>query len=318
VSPAAPRSIAAIIVTYNRVRLLEECLLAVSRQTRAPDMVIVIDNASTDDTPAMLTTWAGRLPRLVVARMPRNLGGSGGFSQGMRLSHAAGMDAHWLFDDDTIPDPHCLAELLAGCTPPTGQRVDIAASRVDWTDGRAHPMNVVGFKYGFDRETFLDMSAHGLLSIRCCTFVSCLVRDEAVVASGLPISDFFLWCDDIEYTNRILKDRIGVLCPRSLAVHKTAQCYSTLDAAPQRFFYHVRNQWWMIRKSDALLPHERFSALCFYLVSLVRYAVFRQRLRPSACWWILKGLVQGICRRPHRDHLGDGRDLATLPATETT
>jgi rhamnopyranosyl-N-acetylglucosaminyl-diphospho-decaprenol beta-1,3/1,4-galactofuranosyltransferase len=42
--------IAAVVVTYNRKNLLGECLDAILRQTRAPEAVYVIDNASTDGT----------------------------------------------------------------------------------------------------------------------------------------------------------------------------------------------------------------------------------------------------------------------------
>ncbi|HEY7014396.1 MAG TPA: glycosyltransferase, partial [Streptosporangiaceae bacterium] len=44
---ASPR-VAAVVVTYNRRELLLESLAAVTSQTRPPDAVIVVDNASTD------------------------------------------------------------------------------------------------------------------------------------------------------------------------------------------------------------------------------------------------------------------------------
>ena len=47
----APRVIA-VVVTYNRRQLLLEALAAVHAQSRAPDDVIVVDNASTDETAA--------------------------------------------------------------------------------------------------------------------------------------------------------------------------------------------------------------------------------------------------------------------------
>ena len=51
-APAAggPPRVIAVVVTYNRRDLLTEALSAVLGQTRAPDTVIVIDNASTDGT----------------------------------------------------------------------------------------------------------------------------------------------------------------------------------------------------------------------------------------------------------------------------
>ena len=42
--------VAAVVVTYNRRDLLLESLAAVHGQLRPPDTVIVVDNASADDT----------------------------------------------------------------------------------------------------------------------------------------------------------------------------------------------------------------------------------------------------------------------------
>lgn len=46
--------VCAVIVTYNRKELLRECLKAVLGQTRPPDHILVVDNASTDGTLEML------------------------------------------------------------------------------------------------------------------------------------------------------------------------------------------------------------------------------------------------------------------------
>jgi len=45
----------AVVVTHNRKKLLAECLSALARQSRPPDRVVVVDNASTDGTGEMLT-----------------------------------------------------------------------------------------------------------------------------------------------------------------------------------------------------------------------------------------------------------------------
>ncbi len=43
-------SVTAVVVTYNRAALLAECLDAIAAQTHRPSRVVVVDNASTDDT----------------------------------------------------------------------------------------------------------------------------------------------------------------------------------------------------------------------------------------------------------------------------
>ena len=48
-------TITVIVATYNRARLLDDCLAHLARQRFDPgDEVIVVDNGSTDDTPAII------------------------------------------------------------------------------------------------------------------------------------------------------------------------------------------------------------------------------------------------------------------------
>ncbi|MEO5665873.1 MAG: glycosyltransferase, partial [Nocardioides sp.] len=104
-------SIAVVIVTFNRADLLVRMLDGLAAQTHRPDAVIVIDNASTDHTRAVLDARTD-LP-LHVTTTEHNLGGAGGFHVGMRAAYDAGWDRIWLMDDDVVPDPDCLAVLMA-------------------------------------------------------------------------------------------------------------------------------------------------------------------------------------------------------------
>src|SRR5262249_55701030 len=89
-----PRVIA-VIVTYNRQQLLAEALGAVLAQPRAPDAVIVVDNASTDGTAAAVR---GRFPGVRLVALDANYGGAGGFACGMDLALRDGADLIWVMD----------------------------------------------------------------------------------------------------------------------------------------------------------------------------------------------------------------------------
>ena len=106
-SPAAPR-VAVVIPTFNRLHDLEACLTGVRAQTRAPDLVIVLDNMSTDGTRRALATMDD-----VVALLPeRNLGAPGGFEAGMQEAFGRDADWVWLLDDDAVPEPAALERML--------------------------------------------------------------------------------------------------------------------------------------------------------------------------------------------------------------
>ena len=101
------RRIVAVVVTFNRLGLLQRL---VERLREVPQLaeVVVVDNASTDGT----GDWLDDQHDLVVRRLDRNRGGAGGFHEGLRLAMERGADLAWLMDDDGMPDPDCLALLL--------------------------------------------------------------------------------------------------------------------------------------------------------------------------------------------------------------
>ena len=101
-------TVAVVVVTYNRADLLVGMLDGLAAQTRRPDAVIVIDNASTDHTRAVLDAPRPTC-RCTSPRPRRNLGGAGGFHLGVRAAYDAGCDRVWLMDDDVVPAPDCLA-----------------------------------------------------------------------------------------------------------------------------------------------------------------------------------------------------------------
>jgi len=285
---------AAVVITYNRKALLLECLAALKAQTVAPARIYVWDNASTDGTEAALAD-AGHAadPAITIIRSAKNLGGAGGFHHAMRRAHADGHRWLWLMDDDTIPAPDALERLLEGLAIHEGgdPPVWIACSRVRWTDGQAHLMNLVGPKTGFDRDFLYDAAAAGHISIRTCSFVSCLVHRDALTTCGLPIAEYFIWNDDVEFTARILRDHRGICVPASEVVHKTRTNYGTLQAPPERFRYHVRNQLHMNLRSRAFRRGERLRNLFAYAFTLVAWGCRNPFEFPSTIIpWSIKGL----------------------------
>ena len=239
-----PPRVIAVVVTYNRRDLLTEALSAVLAQSRAPDAVLVIDNASTDGTAGMVRA---RFPSVRLATARRNTGGAGGFASGLALALADAADLVWLMDDDTVPEPGALRAMLDARALHPGPRPALIASRVVWTDGRPHPMNTPRIKPFVSKEERAAAATAGCLPIRSASFVSILVDAGLCRARGLPQADYFLWNDDFEFTTRLLRGQAGLLCPASVVVHKTATFGST-DADPgQRFFYEVRNKIWTLR-----------------------------------------------------------------------
>src|SRR5690606_16347728 len=101
-----------VVVTYNRSELLAKCLDSIQRMDPKPGHVVVIDNASTDNTAEMMQQYAERFKeQLVYRRLDSNTGGSGGFSAGVETAYEIGSEWLWLMDDDVEVLPDGLANM---------------------------------------------------------------------------------------------------------------------------------------------------------------------------------------------------------------
>ena len=246
-------SVTAVVVTYNRAALLAECLDAIAEQTHRPIRVVVVDNASTDETTALLSERTD----VDAIRLTMNTGGAGGFAAGIQAALLGGVDAIWLLDDDTIPQPDALAELVRAREAYPGLTPSVVASRVVWTDGRDHPMNTPRTLPGATRDALDAGAAVGARPVRSASFVSVLVDAGAAAERGLPVADYFLWNDDFEYTTRLIRSGVGLYVPTSVVVHKT-RVFGSTDADPgDRFYWEVRNKVWMFTRSSSLSPTEK-------------------------------------------------------------
>ena len=294
--------VVAVVVTWQRLDLLRQALAAVIGQTRPPDVVVVVDNASTDGTPDVV---AREHPDVDLVRLVRNTGGAGGFTVGLqRALEAHGADAVWLLDDDTVPEPGALAALLDAREG--GGRPALLASRVVWEDGRDHPMNTPRRAPLSGRAERAAADRLGCLPVRSASFVSVLVDADAVRAVGLPVADYFLWNDDFEFTTRLLRGRRGLWGPRSVVVHRT-RTFGSTDADPgPRFYYEVRNKVWLFTRSRSLGPLERVlygGATVLRWARTVRGSSDRRQLGRAAVRGWHDALAAGP--RPNDDVLAD-------------
>lgn len=100
-------TISIIIPTYNRCDLLPYTLDSVLAQTYRDLEVIVMDNASTDETPALMAAYQSRDSRIRYIRNSSNVGLVQNYNLG--LHHATGTFVNFLDSDDTF-EPAKLAK----------------------------------------------------------------------------------------------------------------------------------------------------------------------------------------------------------------
>ncbi|TCD54164.1 glycosyltransferase [Alloscardovia theropitheci] len=261
--------VAAVVVSFNRELLLKECLDGLSAQTYPLARTIVVDNASTDNSVDVIKNHFSK-PQLV--QLNENVGGAGGFAAGIAMAvHDCDIDYVWIMDDDTIPTPTALEKLVDAiddCVKINDERPVIVGSKAIWVDGREHLMNKPRLRQWIQRGPKTLAHSAGSYQARTFSFVSCCIDAEEIRArKALPISAYFLWNDDFEYSTRLLKNRIGYYIPESIVEHRT-KVFGSSNADPgARFRFEVRNKRWLFKYSRS-----NFTALerVYYLLGTAK------------------------------------------------
>jgi GT2 family glycosyltransferase len=197
-------TVAVVVVTFNRADLLGRTLDGLAAQTRAPDAVIVVDNASTDHTRDVLDAHHG-LP-LQRIHLDTNTGGSGGFRAGAEAAYDQGFDRIWLMDDDVVPAPDCLAVLMAvdeACLMPVredirGHLVEKAATDFDLS----RPWSVRPKRASVETSYGERSAMPERVELHVVAFEGFLVRRGVIDAIGLPDDSFFIFYDDVDLALR--------------------------------------------------------------------------------------------------------------------
>ncbi len=233
----------ACVVAHDRAHLLGDVLSALTSQL-APQDVLVVDNASTDATPDVVAAFPG------VRYFPTgaNLGGAGGFAWALELAMALGYRRAYLLDDDAVPQPGAIDALERAAVDlidAKGFAFLVSEPVADRTDHEPVGMPVPA-KSWRDHKT---AERAGGIAVDYAAFLGIMIDLRLAKRTALPFPEFFIWCDDVEYTRRIAVGRGAACLPASAIQHVSVQ----MEAANRRaslgwkYFYLVRNRLWLAR-----------------------------------------------------------------------
>lgn len=199
------KTVCAIVVTYNRKELLCRCLDAILSQTYPVSGIVVIDNNSDDGTGDRLRDGGYRdNGKVEYHRLGNNTGGAGGFHAGLRRVVKSDAQFAWIMDDDVIPEPDALMELIKARGRIDGP-AGFIASAVRGEKGEALNVPKINRSQFLRYTDWYRYLEYGMVQVVKATFVSLLIDTDAVRAAGLPWKDFFIWGDDSEYTQRLIR-----------------------------------------------------------------------------------------------------------------
>ena len=230
----------AVIVTYNRCELLSRCIDHLQKQTCPPAEILVINNASTDDTVAMLE---GRGVAFVTQA---NVGSAGGWHRGIQHALEHGFDAVWLMDDDGFPDAGALEVLEAAIVPGVACASSVVLREDDPTrfvfpfpvlDAASLPV-IWGRPCKLASMAKLRAAAPGGTYPFAHFFNGALVSVAAVRQVGNVNRDFFISGDEVDYFYRLRKAGKVISVLQAIHYHPDV---SQRPFTPAKVYYYVKN-----------------------------------------------------------------------------
>lgn len=278
--------IVALVVTYNRLSLLQKSVARLLSQRVPLHGMVIFNNASTDGTAAYLNSLSEPLVR--VHHHSVNIGGAGGYHEGMKLAMEMQPDWIWCVEDDIMVP----RDFSAKAQP-------YLASAKQANTGFVFPKLICVYEPRQVQRPQPNEIGPGN-TLERAVFAGCLINSTAIAACGYPIKKYFIYFDDWEYTSRLTRMGFAGLHVPDLYlwhydaskpmqnVHLTVaygQLWKSLYGIRNELSFYKRNHPWLYPK--LLLKH------CVYIPLQILLHRPDHKLSSAMrwCYWSLKSLV---------------------------
>lgn len=301
--------VAAIVVTYNRLNLLKECVDALLNQTYKNMDILIIDNASTDNTFEYANELVENENNVEYYRLDNNVGGAGGFYEGIKRAASQKHDWIWLMDDDTIPEKNALEELCIAASKIKEPIGFISSNVFGISNKTMNTPRINSLKKG--ENGYADWNERledSLVKVQSATFCSIFINLKAIQSVGFPIKSYFIWGDDTEYTLRLsYYYGQGWIAGKSKVLHKreNEKSLSILTENNKNrinnYFYYVRN--YLINVSLYYGYMAAIAKTLHFVINMLQIAVGRKEYKFSKISIIIKGICAFWFRKYDRQEV---------------
>ena len=303
---AVNKKLSVVVVTYNRCDQLLVTLDHYHKSIALIEYLIVVNNASTDDTSVNLRELADKwLGKLMVINLRKNVGGAGGFHEGVKKAVDVGSDWVFISDDDAVPEKDCLKKLLAHADNASDVYGAVAVSKgserkeLCWPVKSSKYLEQCGsIKAKRYYDELSEIEYPGMIP-----FLGFLVSAASVRVVGYPNKEYFISGDDVEYGIRLqalgaqliqVKAAVMIHPPIPRKVFNIlGREFNVLIMPPWRRYLDVRNRVWNSRLEEGVSGAVSVAlSYCVHLplILLSQGEKFRQIVACS------KGLLVGLFR----------------------
>jgi GT2 family glycosyltransferase len=272
--------LATIIVNHNTPQLTIQTVRSVLRSNYLSDLVIIIDNGSSDNSADI---FAEALPEIQVYRLDKNRGYAAGLNQGIQAAITDRARQFLFLNSDVILDEKCIEILIAelhdhpeaGIAGPailkgtSGRTIESLGISLQSITGRMR-LNSFG-------QT-LPQTVQPSTQVDAVSGCVMLVRNEVLLSIGTFDEAYFHGFEEIDFCLRAHAAGFQTRnVSEALAHHRGA---STLDAGSDlALYYTVRNH---LRLASRMFPNERKIHRVIRNMSVVAFNVAHASLR-SKC-----------------------------------
>lgn len=273
---------AIVIVTYNRVDLLRECIAHAAKQTIPPESIIIVDNASTDDTKTYLQTL-NKEEGIDIISLSQNIGGAGGFAVGMERALQKNAVCVLMIDDDAILAENYMEKILAARNKHPQYKAFAGTVETNGEIDTFHRRNLQ--KVGLLMKNVQEEDyRQDYFTCDIASFCGMVADTDLIRQMGLPHAEYFIFFDDTEYSLRIRQVSRFLVITDAKLEHKKKE--KIIQNYPRRYewkdYYNIRNRILMVKEHGSLVDE----AVNFF--DLFLHIVFRN--------WLF-----GVIKRSHYD-----------------
>jgi GT2 family glycosyltransferase len=241
--------VAVIVINFNGGSYLQRCLATIESQTRPADHVIVVDNASTDDSHRQAQS---RFPQFRFIFNPTNVGFASANNQAFKICFELGVEYVALLNPDAFATPDWLATLLAAAERDTGSAswasCLLRADAPSEVDGLGDAYHISGSAWRCRYGQTLDPRWLVDREVFCACAAAALYRLDAIRLVGGFDEDLFCYLEDVDLGFRLRL--MGYTC-RFIAAARVEHVGSGLTGyrSSTSTYYGQRNLVWVFLKN---------------------------------------------------------------------
>lgn len=229
-----------VVCNYNKCNFVVNCVKSLKEQSFKELKIIVVDNASTDNSVEMLKNEYG--DTITIVQNTENKGGSGGFNAGLRVALNDESEYIMLIDNDVVFDTNCVeimynymkSHLDVGILGPTVRMMKDPEKVQDLGGSINDKYNMIGNYSGEE-----DKNLPEELEVEYIATCAAMARTTAVRKFGLMPEDNFIYWDDVEWSKKC-----QLAGYRTVAINspKVWHDFQTKNVTPFNLYYILRNK----------------------------------------------------------------------------